>query len=189
MIRQAQVNDFDSICFILDQLSLQTQKLNDLAYILHIQQHGFVMPVALTKNEFQKQLQHIFLVHDIDGKIDGFLRIDEVQEVGAEDYIDWLKPEYKESYISQNHRCIGKLAVLPSTERKGIATTLLREATTILKQSDIPYVFSFVAFSPVTNFPSMMFHEKNGFERIAISVSKHLYQMDNYRSFLYCKTL
>ena len=124
MIRQAQANDFDSICFILDQLSLQTQKLNDLAYRLQVQQQGFVMPVVLTKDEFQKQLQNTFLVYEFDGKIVGFLRIDEEQEAGAEDFIDWLKPEYKEAYISHAHRCIGKLAVLPSTGRIGIATTL-----------------------------------------------------------------
>lgn len=185
MIHLSTVADLSSIQNIIDILSLDVTKSNDIQYKVNAQKNGFVIPYKLPLEEFENK-ENKFFIHEESGVIDGFIWVEEKQEIGQEDYVDWFKPELKENYFSKEHRCLGKMGVLPDKWGKGIGTELL---DIVIQNIDVPYLYSFVVLSPISNMASMLFHEKNGFERVAISVSKHLFGMENYRSILYAKKL
>jgi ribosomal protein S18 acetylase RimI-like enzyme len=82
--------------------------------------------------------------------------------------------------------------VLPQAKQRGVATEMLRAVERQVQARGVDWVFSFVVVTPVTNFASMMFHEKNGFERAAILgpdeyVTENGFRLDVFQSFLYGK--
>lgn len=190
MIRQAVPRDFESLKHIKNMLGLEVDTLGDLAYRLKVQKNGFLLKrPAYREEEFQTDLQKIYLVCEDAGQVNGYVRIDETQEMekGAEAW--WFIPELMEPYFSLPHADIGGIAVLPEASHKGVATNLLTAAIAAIKQKRIPYLFSFVVLSPVTNMPSILFHEKNGFHRIALVNESEFFQLKKYQSFLYGKKL
>lgn len=189
MIRRAVIEDFAACSAITNELSLKPDQLNRYQYRVNIQKQGFLVPVPLIQEKFVERLKNIFLVYEHQDKVVGFIRIDQEQQTGREDHVDWFQSRFKKIYYSEPHRSIGKIAISFHSGHKGVGTKLLDEAIKKIRLSNASYLFSFVIFSPITNIPSIMFHEKNNFTRVAISISRRLYGMDNFRSILYTKKL
>lgn len=189
MVRQVLPSDYEAFLQIHKETNLSLENLKDPKYKFHIQKNGFLLPSTLTKEHFEKDLGKIHFVYEVNNRAVGFLRIDEEQEMDMSDEVSWLRPDLKDLYFSKPHADIGGLAVLPEFGKTGIATKLLIASIEKIKEKNIPYLFSFVVISPITNFPSMIWHEKNDFERVAVSNPHTLFDMKNYQSFLFGKKI
>ena len=189
MIRRAEERDFADIKKVKESLSIEISNLDDLAYKLSIQKSGFLLKNPYTIEEHRADLNKIFLVYEEDGVVKGFIRIDEAQEMKQDKAYVWYHPELKEAYFALPHADIGGIGVLPDINEKGVATELLNQALEELKKKQIIYLFSFVILSPITNIPSILFHEKNGFERIALCPEAEIYEMKDFSSIMYGKKI
>lgn len=186
-IRRACPKDFEAIKQIIDNLTLDPQRLQDQEYKNMLESNGFLIPRKFSKEKFQNQK---FLIYQKDNHILGFLKIENQQELPFPFLANWNKPDLKEEYFSKPHFDIGIIATAPNTQKSGIATSLLNEAINIAQNQDISYLFSFIVISPLINYPSIQFHKKNGFEKIAILKKiPFLFSLKNYQSNLYAKKL
>ncbi len=185
MIRNATRSDYFAIKHIKEVNGLIVEDLEDIDYKIRIQKSGFLLKGVYPKEQMEKDLQKIYKVYEHNKEVVAFIRVDETQEMKRESNAFWFKPELKEAFFALPHADIGGLAVLPHTTNSGIATKLLEFVIPEIARKSIPYVFSFVVLSPVTNVPSMLFHEKNGFERIAVNTVPKLFGMKMFQSILY----
>lgn len=188
-IRKATASDFEQIKHIKDELAINLSKLGDSAYHYTIQTRGFLIPGDYTKTDHSVDIKKIFFVCEDDSKILGYLRVDEEHEMSDDSGTYWYKPEFNDIYFSSPHACVGGVGVLPEAEGKGIGTKLLQAAITEVKNKGISYLFSFITMGPVTNVPSMLFHEKNGFQRVMYSLPEDLFGMHDYQCYVYAKKL
>lgn len=189
MIRQASSGDYNSIVNIKETFALNINKLKNDDYREEIEKKGFLIPSEYTLQDFENDLKKIFFVDENGGKVQGFLRIDEEHELRQETKVEWLKPEMKEVYFSSPHACIGGVAVLGEFSGKGISSEMLKEAVDKIKEKRINYLFSLVTCAPVKNQPSFKFHERNGFEQIAITKPHLIFGIEDYQSILLAKRL
>lgn len=187
MIRHARESDYEKIITIREPYLLDTDRINDYGYRWRMQQSGFIG--NLSEVEFQKDLHHLFLVSEDESGMLGYLRIDRDHEYQDNDKKIWLRDVFKKEYFTGHHAEIGMIGVRSDMKGRGIGSDLLTEAITQLQGKDIAWLFSIVVFSPITNFPSMMFHEKHEFIRVAISRPHHHFDMEDYQSILYKKPL
>jgi ribosomal protein S18 acetylase RimI-like enzyme len=188
MIRQAQIADFEAITKIYASLALDVPRLGkDSDYRLQVQQSGFLLSSEVGFQEFQQEMQGYTLFEDA-GKLAGYICIEEEPEMSKEEW-SWFRDDLKALYFSERRANLGRIGVLSTTKQRGIATALFQDAERRLRAKKVPSLFSFVVLSPVTNFPSMRFHEKHGFERVAVMEPCLLYGMDSYQAFMYGKKL
>jgi GNAT superfamily N-acetyltransferase len=189
MIRPAEISDFNAISNIKRSLALEIDRVNDYKYKINIQRKGFLIPSDYTQEEHVVDINKIFLVYEEEGLVKGYIRIDEKQELDQNADVYWFKPEIKKIYFSPLHANIGGIAILADTRRKGIASKLIARSIEEVKKKNINYLFSFVTLSPFINIPSIILHEKSGFDRIAVSKPHKLFGMDGYQSFLFGKNI
>ncbi len=189
MIRQARESDFEEIITLRKTLAIEIDNLSNQTYRLSVQKSGFLLKKPYPKEEYIKDLQKTFLVANKNEQILGYSRIDEKQEMDKEDIALWYNPNLEKEYFSLPHRSINAIGVLPHVKRQGIATSLLNRIIEEITKEQIPYVYSSVIISPITNLPSLLFHEKHGFDRIALISEPEVYGMKNFSSVLYRKTL
>ena len=187
MVRHVTEKDYDTIQEIRHPYILDIDNLSDQEYRWKMQKSGFVG--EFTPVEFKEDLHHLFLVDEDKSGILGYLRIDSDREYKDNDKKVWFSEAFKQSYFEGNHAEIGMIGTREDAKRIGVATGLLDFAMIELQKKKIPYLFSIVAISPLTNFPSMMIHEKWEFIRAAVSSPHHHFDMDNYQSILYAKTI
>lgn len=185
MIRNALESDFENIANIREPYIVDIDRLSDSDYRWKMQKSGFIG--RLTKVEFETDLHHLFLVSEDDTGIVGYLRIDRDHEYKDNDKKLWLYENAKDEYFTGHHAEIGMIGVRSDMKGTGVGSRLLSYALSELQNKEIKYLFSIVVLSPITNFPSMMFHEKHGFERVAVSYPHHHFEMENYQSVLYKK--
>lgn len=188
MIRRAQTADFEAITKTYENLALNVPRLTkDSDYRLQVQRSGFLLSGELGFNEFQQEVQG-YSVYEDAGKMVGYICIEEEPETTKEQW-SWFREDLKALYFSEQRANLGRIGVLPTAKQHGVATALFQDAERRLRAKKVPGLFSFVVLSPVTNFPSMMFHEKHGFERVAVMKPCFLYGMDGYQAFMYGKKL
>ena len=190
MIRKAIAHDYSALMHIKHTLGLEVSYLDDLDYKVKMQKAGFLLKTpSYTPEEFQIDLDKIFLVYEDNGKAVGFIRIDEIQEIDRTAKAWWNMPEIQDAYFSLPHADIGGIAVLPEVANRGVATDLLNRAIDEIRNKNIPYLFSLVVVSPITNTPSILFHEKNGFQRLALVTEPDYFEYKQYQSIIYGKSL
>jgi ribosomal protein S18 acetylase RimI-like enzyme len=190
MIRQAQTEDYEAIQNMRNSLGIDCRKLDKREYRVFLQKNGFLLSSYLEKSDFEKNSGKLILVYEQESEILGYIHIDTKQEMTQESKPLWFQKDMESLYFSLPHADIAPVAVSPGTRQKGVGTALFQEAVKRIKQrKDILYVFSFVAVSPITNVPSLIFHEKMGFDRIAVTGNKNAYGLENYQSILYAKRL
>jgi plastocyanin/ribosomal protein S18 acetylase RimI-like enzyme len=189
MVRPARKDDAEAIQQLQKSLTLSTDKLGDKAYRAKIQAEGFLITNHLIQETFDAELLERYIVSEHEGKLVGYLRIDEAPEMTTDTNAYWLQPEWEKRYFSMPHACISRLAVMPEARKSGFAKDMLEQAIQKLQAKQVKNLFSFVVLSPVTNTVSLLFHEKSGFERVAITSPRPLFQMEGYQSILYAKAL
>lgn|GEM_PF-6795238 len=188
MIRQAQAADFAAITTIYDSLALDVSRLvKDSDYRLQVQHSGFLLSGEVSFEKFKKEA-HQYTVWEDAGKVVGYVCIKEEPETTKQKY-SWLRDDLKTLYFSEQGANLGRIGILPAAKQRGLATALLQDAERRLQARKVPGLFSFVVLSPITNFPSMMFHERHGFERVAVMQPCFLFGMDGYQALMYGKKL
>lgn len=85
MIRQVEDKDFNQIEVIASSLNLNSKKIHQAGYRLQVQKEGFLVG-EYTGDDFNKDLNKIFLIYEDLGRILGYIRIDD-------------KPEFKKTKI------------------------------------------------------------------------------------------
>lgn len=189
IIRPAEIPDYESIAAIRDTLALDVSRLDDLNYAAAVEEDGFLAPVQISKAEFTEQISN-YVVGEVGGAVAGFLRLDDEQEMDADEVPIWIDPAMEEVYWQRPHANIGKVAVLPEMGRKGIASAMLAEAERRASQKGAEFIFSFiVTCQPPTNLASIRFHAKNGFQMMAPLETQTAYGIDNYVATLYGRKL
>jgi GNAT superfamily N-acetyltransferase len=189
MIRQAQKEDLENFMKFRTPLSIDVDKLQESKYKLEISRRGFLLP-GYDENDFLEHLKEIFLL-DIEenGEINGYIRIDHVTPELNKENSFFYNDKLMEEFFKENAYETGAIGVREDMVGKGIGKNLLEQGIKILKEKGIKYLFAFVVISPITNYPSLMFHDKYGFERIAMLKPGIMFGMKNYQSVLFCKTL
>ena len=193
MIRQAQVEDYEAIKEMKSSLGIDRSQLDKREYSVSLQKKGFLLFPYLEKSQFEDYLRKLFLVYEDKNNVIGYIVVDSEQELemkkGSNNLV-WFRKDIEPIYFSHPHANISVIAVSPVSQYKGVGTCLLQEvAKRITQGGEIPYLFSFVVSSPITNFPSMLFHEKMGFDRIAFTYYTEIFGLKNYQSILYGKEL
>lgn len=187
MIRHAAVSDYDEIHDIRKPYALDPDHLSIGEYRYAMQKSGFIGSMSPIK--FQEDVHQLFLVDEDKSGILGYVRIDSDREYIDNDKKIWLSDQYKNDYFSEPHAEVGMIGVRHNAKRIGVGSGLLDYAAQLLQKKNITMLFSIVVISPLTNIPSIMMHEKFGFERVAVSVPHHHYDIENYQSILYMKQL
>lgn len=189
MIRSAEPSDYEGITAIRDALVLDVAGLNRPEYVAKLEENGFLVPVGLARSDFEDHASD-YIVSEIDGEVAGFLRLDDEQEMEAHEEPRWKNPELEEIYWSAPHVSIGKIAVAPAMKKRGIAGTMLAEAEQRAKAKGVKFLFSFiVTCDPPTNYPSISFHTRNGFQVAAPLEPQVAYGIPDYVATLYGKRL
>ncbi|MEK7165787.1 MAG: GNAT family N-acetyltransferase [Patescibacteria group bacterium] len=193
MVRKARVTDIKSILNIYNKVKLDRGRLGDVLYESEIQKNGFLLGLD-TSDTFIKEVNeaYMFIVDEDGDKIVGYLIADhsEEQKYYDDEYKTWFDPELKNFYY-QNPKgmTLASIAVDPQYGRKRIAAGLLSCLEDRLIKESYQYLFSIVTLAPVTNCPSITWHSKNGFKRLAMGKPRRLFDLDNYSGILLCKHL
>lgn len=189
MIRRATAQDYEAIKSLKQVLGIQREKLRDQQYKFLLQKKGFLLFPDLEKSDFERDLKKFFLVYEINNVVAGYIVIGTEQEMKEESSAYWLNENFKSTYFAHPHADINVIVVSPDANHKGVGTALLKAVEQEIRKQNIPYLFSLVVLSPLTNVPSLLFHEKHGFDRIAITSYPELFGIKNYQSILYGKKL
>jgi GNAT superfamily N-acetyltransferase len=193
MIRPGRVDDYEAIKKLVCSVGIDRNQLDNRAYRVLLQKRGFLLFPSLEEKAFQAYLQKLFLVYEDEGDVVGYTIIDSEQEEEMEagsSRLFWFQKELEPIYFAHPHATIKVIAALPAPGRRGVGAALLQAAVERIKQRGaIPYLFSSVVSSPITNFPSMLFHEKMGFDRVAFTNYPEFHLLKNYQSILYGKRL
>lgn len=193
MIRLGQADDYEAIKKIRSSVGIDHNQLDNREYRLSLQKKGFLLFPSLEESQFEAYRQNLFLVYEDEGDVIGYIVMETEQEQEMEQgssTLIWFRKDIEPIYFSHPHATISVIAVSPATRHKGIGAALLQEVVKRIKQrSEISYLFSSVVSSPITNFPSIVFHEKMEFDRIAFTNYPELFLLKNYQSILYGKRL
>lgn len=189
MIRSAEARDYNSINSIRQALTLDVGRLSNPEYVSQIECRGFLVPVEITYEQFLGDLPS-YIVGEVGGSVAGFLRIEDTQEMAANETPHWIDPAMESIYWQKPHVNIGKIAVHPMAKRQGIASALMAEAERHARERSTPYIFSFIACcKPPTNYPSIKFHENHGFKETAPLAPLSAFGIRDYMATLYSKKL
>jgi ribosomal protein S18 acetylase RimI-like enzyme len=188
MIRKATPNDLERIYSLYRANSLNISNVTDPTYAAKIQQDGFLLALE-DKTELLERIQNNFLfnVYEIEQKVVGFLNINkEIYFPEDADNIIWFDDELKRSYYHNNSSItLHEIVVDPSFKGQGFGRELLENSLNTLKEKHYTDLFSIVAFAPLTNCASIIFHTRNGFERTCVSMPDDLFGLQNYQSVLF----
>ena len=189
MIRQAELADFDAIVHIRESVALDVDRLDDTDYRVQIQRDGFLLPTGLSIERFQAEFYQTCSVAEREGQVVGYVRLQEDQDMPPGAEVSWMRPDLKDAYYANPHAGIYGIAVLPEAKQHGVATEMLQAAERQVRARNVTWLFSEIVTSPVTNLASLIFHEKNGFERVALTEPTQAYGMEGFQNLLYGKKL
>lgn len=193
MIRIARKGDIDHLVELYNKVKLDRNKLGNRDYDAEIQKRGFLL--GLDKKEtLLEQIENAygFLIEEGYGKVLGYLIADhrEEQKFYDDEYKTWFDPALKNYYYhNPKGMTIALVAVNPEVSGKGVATELLETLEERLKKESFEYLFSIITLAPLTNCPSVVWHTKNGFKRLAMGRPRRLFELDNYSGVLLYKKL
>lgn len=188
-IRSAEASDYEAIASIRDKLVLDVSRLDEPGYAAAVEQNGFLMPVEISQTGFTERASD-YIIGEARGEVVGFLRLDDEQEMDPDEVPLWVDPAMDEVYWEMPHANIGKIAVLPGVRKRGVAAAMLSEAEYRAKERGAGYLFAFiVTCHPPTNHPSIRFHTKHGFQRIAPLEAQVAYGISDYVATMYGKKM
>ncbi len=188
MIRKAELADFKAITHIKESLALDISRLNNPAYRVQIQRSGFLLLGEPSEKEFASASAN-YRLFEQDNEIIGYVRLEGEQDISEDDFMYWYRPEMKKLYYAKPHAYVKGIGVLPKLKGQGVAAKLLKASEEQVRAQKIPWLFSEIVASPVTNIASMIFHEKNGFQRVAIGKPRENSGMQGFYEILYAKQI
>lgn len=190
MIRSAERSDYKAIRAAWGDAAFDPlHTARTLDGWLDVKLGGFLVSDAPSRKEFKAHLDS-YIVAERQGRLGGFLRLDDSPELQPETDVHWISPrQFKGLYEARPHANIGVLAVAPYAVRQGVATEMLHEAEVRARTMGASHLFSFVVLCPIPNYSSALFHLENGFEWMAVTQPQKLYNIDDYQSTLYGKSL
>ncbi|MBP9781757.1 GNAT family N-acetyltransferase [Candidatus Woesebacteria bacterium] len=193
MIRKAEQKDLEKLKILYDKVTVDRSQLGDSMYEANIQKQGFLLgtddPYSLNE---ELENAYEFLVAEHDGDVVGYLVADHrpEQKFIDDEYKTWFDNNLKDFYYNSDEgMSLSTIATDPQSMHKGVATELLRCLEEKLKLNNFKYLFSIVIVSPLTNTPSIVWHTKQGFKRLAMSRPRQLFGWDNHVSILFVKEL
>ena len=193
MIRDAITKDLEELQQLHNKVQLDISKLGDTEYETEVQKKGFLLGTDEAHDMIEElDKAYKFLVYIEDGKIIGYLIADHrlEQKFYDDEYKTWFDDNLKDFYYSNDKgMTIATIVVAPESAGKGVATSLLNHLEATLKQDKYEYLFSIIVMSPVTNTPSVIWHTKSGFKRLAMGRPRRLFELDNFASVLMYKKI
>ncbi|MDQ3099300.1 MAG: GNAT family N-acetyltransferase [bacterium] len=191
MIRNTTINDLESLDTIKNKVKLDPARLDDCEYQYTIQKTGFLLgsdEIYDAKALLNKAEE--FLVLEEGNKIKGFISCDHEDKYLDDEYKTWFSEDAKSIYYSDpKATSIYAVAVDLECAQSGVASSLLGALEQRLMQKGFRYLFSIVTMSPVTNCPSLLFHSRNNFKRVAMGRPRELFGLKNFASVLLMKEL
>jgi GNAT superfamily N-acetyltransferase len=194
MLRKATIADIDGVYSVYEKVKLDRNKLNDPSFESYIQKNGFLLGLD-SKETLLKEINEVysFIVAEENNQIVGYLIADhrDEQKFYDDEYKTWFDLEIKDLYYHDpNGMTIASIAVLPEYSGKGIATQMLNYLEQCLINEGINRLFSIVTLAPLTNCPSIIWHSKNGFKRLAMGKPREkLFDLEWYSGVLLFKDL
>lgn len=192
MIRKATPDDLETIFSLYEANSLDISRITDPVYATKVQRDSFLIALE-DKNEMLDRIQSnlLFLVYETEGKVVGFININkEIYFPEDADNIIWFDDSLKKSYFhSDTSITFHEIIIDREYKGQGIGKKLLDESLKTLKEKQYTDLFSIVAFAPVTNCASLLFHERNEFQRACVSMPFDLFGLKNYMSLLFHKQI
>jgi GNAT superfamily N-acetyltransferase len=192
-IRKATLGDLDSLNTIHASVILDRSQLKDVAYQADIQNKGFLLGTD-DPHDIAEEISnaHQFLVAEEENKLLGYAIADhrEEEQYYDDEYKTWFDLSLKELYYnSPKAMSLSTIATDPSIIKKGVATSLLKSLEEQLLGEEFTHLFSIVSIAPLTNCPSLLWHTRNGFQRLAMGKPRRLFELDNYSAILFYKEL
>lgn len=182
------MTDFEAVVHIRDSTALEIDRLNDADYRVEIQRTGFLLPTGLTVDEYRADLSS-YLAFEKGGEAIGYLCLHDHIGMSSEEVNFWFRPDLNDAYNSGSYVYIYGIGVLPDTRRLGVASELLKAAENEARKRNASWLFSMIVISPVTNIASMMFHERNDFERAAVLNITEEVGLKGFQNLVYAKPL
>ncbi len=192
-IRKAMLEDLPRIRGIYNKVKLDRTKVGEPSYEAEIQKKGFLLGTD-DPHRLEEELENAFelLVAEKSGNIEGYLIADhrDEQKFYDDEYKTWFDMELKDFYYKDTKgMTLATIAVDPNSFQKGVASQLLNFLETQLKKENFKYLFSIVTAAPLTNCPTIIWHTKNGFKRLAMGRPRKLFDINNYVGILLYKKL
>ncbi len=190
-IRQATSDDLRQLKDLHEKLQLDLNKLGETSYDTEVQKKGFMLGTDGVHDMAEELTKaYKFFVAEDNGIILGFLIADhrKEQKFYDDEYKTWFDADLKDFYYNNDKgMTLATILVDPDSTKKGVATELLNKLEENLKQNNFEYLFSIVVVAPVTNTPSIIWHTKQGFKRLAMGRPRRLFELDNFVSVLLYK--
>lgn len=190
-IRIAVPEDLPAIYSLYSRIALDHSRLGNVSYEETIQKQGFLMGID-TKEDITKTITdaHHFLLAYTNDQLVGYLVTDHKEKFYDDEYKTWFDPGLKDRYYHDpKSMSIQALVVEPTFGRQGIATRLLAEELFTLTSQGFTHLFSIITLAPITNCPTIAWHTKHGFKRMAMGRPRRLFDLDNYVGVLLYKSL
>jgi L-amino acid N-acyltransferase YncA len=193
MIRKATLQDLDSIDLLYKQMSIDRLRLDESKYSTSIQQNGFLLG-STDRSSLERKVKdsYEFLVTEEENKIVGFLIANHLEEEKFYDdeYKTWFNASIKYFYLhNPKGMSIDYIVVDPNWSGQGLATQMLNKLAQRLSSESYEKLFSIITISPITNCPSLIWHSKNGFKRLAMSKPREMFGFDWHAGILLYKDL
>ena len=191
MIRKVKSSDLDRIFAIYSSYCIDRSRLNDYKYQFDLQKNGFLLGLD-TKSTIKKLIEssELFLVDEDNKDIRGYIIFNKDKDYLDDRYKIWLNTSMREKYyLGDKTISVYEVAVAENHHGKGVAAVLLNKSEKILTEKGIKELFSIVTIAPITNCPSLLFHHRNGFNRIAVGKPRTLFNLKDYSSILFGKVL
>ena len=192
MIRKATNDDLENIYSLYQANSLDIPRVTDASYATRVQHDGFLVALDDKTDILERiQINFLFNVYELDGKVAGFITINkEVYFHEDSDNIMWFSNKLKEIYYHSNtFMTLHEIIVDQTYKGKGIGKMLLEDSLKTMKEKQYTDLFSIVTTGPLTNCASLLFHTRNGFERACVSMPDDLFGLKNYQSLLLHKRI
>jgi len=191
MIRRATQEDVKEIQQLHDKYVLDISKINDPEYCVKVQKEGFT--VSSGGNNLLKRIQESVLTNVliVDEKLSGYIDINkEIYFPEDAENIVWLDSKLKNVYFHQNDSItLHHIATSPDFRGKGVASRLLNNSLSELKEKGYKHLFAIITTGPLTNNASIAFHKKMGFKKVCVTKSIDLFGLKNYESQLFYKEI
>lgn len=187
MIRQAEMSDFDAIVDVRESVALEVDRLDQPDYRIQVQKNGFLLSTGLTMEEYAADISNYLVAGQ--ERVFGYLCLHDYMDVSSEESNLWLRPDAQKAYSTSPYAYIHGVGVWPGVHRAGIASEMLQAAEQKAQADGASWLFSMIVTSPVTNIASLLFHERNGFERAAILEVTEEAGLESFQNLVYAKQL